>query len=263
MKIIIIVIAFVYSITCFAQKSLSDYSYVIVPDQYEFLNLTDKYQLNSLTVFLFNKNGFHAFLESNRPKDVKSCEGLTANVENAPSFLTTKLTVTLTDCNGTEVYRSLQGKTKEKEFKKAFYEALRKAFVSIEGLHVIQNELVKYQEERVSVTVHHDENQITSVEKLDSVEETSHTETVTNSISENKVLVFKHSNYKIVSKNTGFTIFYNDSIIGSLIPSSQKNTYLVRTKKINGIGFLKGNTFVLEIEKENNRQLSTLVFTNQ
>ena len=40
----------------FSQKSLSDYSYVIVSEQFEFQQEKDKYQLNSLTKFLFNKS---------------------------------------------------------------------------------------------------------------------------------------------------------------------------------------------------------------
>ena len=39
--------------TGFSQKTLSDYSYVTVPEKFEFLSKKDDYLLNSLTKFLF------------------------------------------------------------------------------------------------------------------------------------------------------------------------------------------------------------------
>ena len=42
----------------FSQSELNSYKYVIVPDSYGFLKgVEDKYQLNALTQFLFEKNG--------------------------------------------------------------------------------------------------------------------------------------------------------------------------------------------------------------
>ena len=49
-------------------QSLNDYKYVIVPGKFDFLKESDKYQLNSLTKFLFEKYGFEAYLE--RSKDI-------------------------------------------------------------------------------------------------------------------------------------------------------------------------------------------------
>ena len=47
----------------FSQTNLNDYKYVIVPNSFDFLKYEDQYQLNSLTKFLFNKNGFTAIME--------------------------------------------------------------------------------------------------------------------------------------------------------------------------------------------------------
>ena len=70
----------------FSQKSLNDYSYVIVPEQFEFLDAKDKYQLNSISNFLFNKHGFHSFLSDETP-DAKRCDGLYANLERGKACL--------------------------------------------------------------------------------------------------------------------------------------------------------------------------------
>ena len=129
-----------------AQKSASDYSYVVVPELYEFLYEEDQHQLNSLTKFLFNKYGFNAYFPSELP-NVKRCDGLQAEVLGKPGFVYTKITVVLKDCYGEEIFRSEEGKSKYKEYKKAYHDALRKAFVSIEELGVNQKEIKIYEDE--------------------------------------------------------------------------------------------------------------------
>ena len=92
----------------FSQIKLSDYSYVIVPEQFELLNEKDKYQLNSIAEFLFNKHGFHAFKSESAP-NAGRCDGLYADLEKVTAILRTKLVVVLKDCNGAEVYRTEEG----------------------------------------------------------------------------------------------------------------------------------------------------------
>ena len=46
-----------------AQNPLNAYAYVIVPEQFSFLDGPDQYQLNSLTKFLLEKKGFVVFSE--------------------------------------------------------------------------------------------------------------------------------------------------------------------------------------------------------
>ncbi|PKA83458.1 hypothetical protein ATE92_1613 [Ulvibacter sp. MAR_2010_11] len=151
MKKIFIVIFLLFSIYTegFSQKSLNDYSYVVVPDQFEFLNEKDKYQLNSITKFLFNKHGFHAFFMSEVP-DAKRCDGLYADLDRGNSFLKTKFSIVLRDCDGLEIYRSPEGVSKFKEFKKAYQDAVRKAFKGIEALGVQQKEIVYFNSEATS-----------------------------------------------------------------------------------------------------------------
>lgn len=139
--IVILTICFI-STAGFSQKAVLDnYSYVVVPDKFEFSSGTDQYQLNSMSVFYLGKSGFNAFLASQVP-NVNRCDGLYANVEELKMFFGTKLQVVLNDCNGKEVYRSREGKSKYKEYDKAYQDALRKAFQSIEALRVKQKDIV-------------------------------------------------------------------------------------------------------------------------
>ncbi len=125
----------------FSQSSLNDFSYVIVPEQWDFLNQKDKYQLNSMAKFLFNKHGFNAFFSQEAP-DANRCDGLYAELVKVTAILRTKFVIILKDCNGFEIYRGPQGITKIKEFKKAHQDALRKAFEYFEGMNVNQGDIV-------------------------------------------------------------------------------------------------------------------------
>jgi len=125
----------------FSQQSMSDYSFIEVPEVYEFLEKKDQYQLNSLTKFLFNKHGFNAYFSDELP-NVRKCDGLYASLETQLGFIYTKITVVVKDCNGVELFRSAVGKSKLKEYRKTYHQALRNAFESFDGLGVNQKEIV-------------------------------------------------------------------------------------------------------------------------
>jgi len=132
---------FIVATQSFSQKSLSDYSYVIISEQFEFQKEKDKYELNSLAKFLFNKHGFHAYFNSEVPRNATRCEGLWVDAEGTPGFIYTKVQLVIKDCNGFEVYRTKYGNSKIKDYKKAYYESLREAFAEIEKLGVQQKEI--------------------------------------------------------------------------------------------------------------------------
>ena len=124
-----------------AQKTLSDYSFVVVPDEFEFLSKANQYQLNDMAKYYLTKNGFNTYYFSELPS-VDNCDGLWADVESISGFTRTKILVVLKDCKGIEVYRSQPGASKQKEYKKSYQDALRKAFLSFEELDVQQKAVV-------------------------------------------------------------------------------------------------------------------------
>ena len=116
-----------------SQSGINDYKYVIVPNKYEFLKEADKYQLNSLTKFLFNKYGFTAIMEDESLTDEllnNRCLALTSNVINSSGLFKTKLSVELRNCKDEVVFLTHVGETREKDYAKAFNFALRDAFES-------------------------------------------------------------------------------------------------------------------------------------
>lgn len=138
LKYFAILVTCLLSTSIFSQANLNNYKYVIIPNKYDFLKEADQYQLNSLTEFLFDKHGFQPLMEgSNYPEDVirNRCLALKSNVIKDSGLFKTKLTVELKNCNDQVVYTSEMGESREKEYQRAYNEALRDAFKSIEALN--------------------------------------------------------------------------------------------------------------------------------
>lgn len=122
----------------FAQENINNYKYFVVPTSYSFFNEEDKFQINSLTKFLFNKYGFTAFLQNEElPQELtkNKCLALYVNVEEEKSLFKTKLRIDLKDCGGRLVMSSKVGETREKQFDKAFNLALRDAFETYQNIN--------------------------------------------------------------------------------------------------------------------------------
>lgn len=137
MKKIFLLFIFI-SVQGFSQSVLDEYKYITVPVKYEFLKEADQYQLNSLTRFLFNKEGFNVLPDKeNYPEDYKQnrCTALEANVINNSGMFTTKVVIELIDCNDKVIFTSKEGKSKEKDYKTGYHEALREAFESVANLN--------------------------------------------------------------------------------------------------------------------------------
>lgn len=122
----------------FAQSNLNSYKYILVPKQFEFQNSEDQYQLNSLAKFLFNKSGYTVlFTDEQYPEDLanSSCLAVKAKVNNNSTLFKTKMTIDLLDCQNKIVFSTKEGTSKEKDYKKGYQEAIRRAFVDLEGIN--------------------------------------------------------------------------------------------------------------------------------
>ncbi|MET1057596.1 MAG: hypothetical protein ABWY16_19940 [Pedobacter sp.] len=122
------------SISGYAQNTINNYKYVIVPEKYSFLKQTDQYKLNTLTKALLQDKGFTAYFDnSDLPNEIANnkCGALTVDVLEKNSMFSTNLTIVLKDCYGKTVLESKQGKSREKEFAVSYNLALRDAFTSI------------------------------------------------------------------------------------------------------------------------------------
>ena len=119
-------------------QELNQYKYVIVPEEFELSKEVNQFQLNALTKFLFEKFGFEAIMKRDeKPLDLQEnyCLGLSAKVKDNSGLFVTKLVVQLEDCRGNIVFETKEGRSREKDYKKAHHEALRDAFSDIEDLN--------------------------------------------------------------------------------------------------------------------------------
>lgn len=118
----------------YAQSPLDSYKYIIVPKKFDFLRKENQYRVNSQTKYLFEKNGFTTLLKGqDYPEDLISnpCLGVEANVIDESNSFTSKVRVSLTNCQDQVVYTSEQGISKEKDYAKSYSLALNNAFKSI------------------------------------------------------------------------------------------------------------------------------------
>lgn len=122
------------SISGYAQNTINNYKYVIVPEKFNFLKQNDQYKLNTLTKALLEDKGFSVYFDNaDLPKDIANnkCNALTVEVLEKNSMFSTNLTILLKDCYGKTVFETKQGKSREKEYTVSYNLALRDAFTSI------------------------------------------------------------------------------------------------------------------------------------
>jgi hypothetical protein len=120
---------------CFSQ-SINDYKAVIIPLKYDFLKSENQYRLHTLTKVNLVKAGFQAFYSNESiPAEFKDrCSLLYVDVKKESGFLMTKLFITFKDCYNTIIFQSEIGKSREKEYQTAYFEALNNAFQSVYAL---------------------------------------------------------------------------------------------------------------------------------
>ncbi|MGJ8743609.1 hypothetical protein [Polaribacter sp.] len=135
-KNIAITFIFLATLSTFSQiEKLNNYNYVIVADKFEYLKSSDEYQTSSLTKFLLKKNGFEVFLSNEKlPTELfkNRCLALMATVVDDSNMFTIKSYIEFKDCFENVVYTTEVGKSKQKEYKKGYQEAIRRAHETLE-----------------------------------------------------------------------------------------------------------------------------------
>lgn len=127
------IVAIVFSLLTQAQDK---YKYVVVPEQFSFFKEANKYNLNSLTKSFFESEGFTVFYDTeDLPEELlkNRCFALYVNVIENNSMFVTKNTVEVKDCKNNVLATSIQGTSREKDFDRAYNQALRTALTSLKG----------------------------------------------------------------------------------------------------------------------------------
>ncbi len=118
------------------QAQLNEYKYIVVPKRFSCFKKENQHQTSTLVKHLFSNKGFKTAYEGNLPEDLSAnrCLGLYVDLVDDSSMFTTKASLTLKDCTGKEIFLTRQGRSKQKEYKEAFKEAITEAFGSFDAI---------------------------------------------------------------------------------------------------------------------------------
>ena len=135
MKIGAFFIFTLFTVAGHPQNTINSYKYVLVPQKFDFLKANDEYGLNATTRALLEQKGFTVlWSEADLPPAVAAnkCAVLKVEVTERKAMLTTNLTMVLRDCLGNIIFKSQEGRSREKEYNIAYDQALRDAFASLD-----------------------------------------------------------------------------------------------------------------------------------
>lgn len=161
-------------------QDLNNYKYALVPSKFTFLREADLYRMNTLTKMFMEKYGFETYLESDiLPADFASdnCNKVYVDLIENNTLMSTKIKVVIRDCKNNILCTSEEGKSREKDYKVAYNQALRMAFDNFEILKThkyqptqkslgVTAEPVKAQqikEEKVAVVVEKVEQEVAAI----------------------------------------------------------------------------------------------------
>lgn len=134
MKASAFLILILFTITTYSQNTINNYKYVLVPERFAFSKENNQYGLNFLAKALLEDKGFTSFMgDTDLPPQVvaNKCNALIAEVVEKKGLFVTNLTLLLKDCQGNIIFKSKEGKSREKEYPTAYSAALRDAFLSL------------------------------------------------------------------------------------------------------------------------------------
>jgi len=258
-------------------QDLNNYKYIIVPETFSFTDGVDQYRLNSLTKFLFEKNGFNTIMKTeDKPGDLKNdpCLGLNTNITDNSNLFVTKLTLQLIDCGGNVVFETKEGSTRAKDFKTAHHEALRDAFNTVETLEYKYVESATMKEdspEKETVTapvvsVKKSENKEDKVAKNEDAKMDNYSKG-NNDISETNIeereFLYSEKTYSLKVTAQGLGLFQENSSdpIAILIETNGGESYIYNSLTSQGVAYFDkaGNLIVEYFNKQENKK-STLVY---
>lgn len=234
----LLILCCLFSASVFAQKSVNDYKYIVVPSQFEFQKNAGDFQLNELTKFLFNKHGYTAFLSTETyPADYaqNKCLALTAQLRKTSSLMKSKLKYELVDCYNQVVFATDFASSKEKDYKKAYQEGARKAFNKIKFLNYKYNPKV---EEKVIVSSKEDQRELIQIKTDDDI------------IEQKPILEKEGESMKDdvkVVESSDANLLYAQAISNGfqLVDSTPKRVYVIKTTSVKGVYILEGMNGIL------------------
>lgn len=231
----------------FSQEvNFDKFQYIIVSDKFDFVSETDQYQTSSLTKFLLRKKGFKVFLTNdNLPEEITQnrCNALFATVNQESSMFTIKNSIEIKDCYGKILYTSQVGKSKEKEYKKGYQEAIRNAFETMTDFNYSYNPTLVEAKKEVVVAKNSTDDVVESVKKTPVVIATPEV-----TITPNKEITAVSTTLDVLysqPKNNGFQLVNTKpEVVFVILKTNVKEVFIIDGK--NGIFYKVGQNWMAE-----------------
>ncbi|MGC1516009.1 MAG: hypothetical protein WA810_10580 [Maribacter sp.] len=168
----------------FSQDVLNEYKYIIVPKRFEAFRTSNQHQSSTLIKYLFSERKFTVVYDDALPEDLLKdrCLGLSTDIVDESNMFNTKTAIVLKDCLGKEIFRTMQGVSREKEFKTAYTEAIKEAMnsFSYDG-HAYNGKPSSKENEVIIVSFKNDVKQLNEQNVNKTNPSTSQTESMKNS----------------------------------------------------------------------------------
>lgn len=211
-------------------QSINDYQYVMVPAKFDAFKENDKYNLNTNVKLMLQKYGFIAYFPTEAvPFEVanSNCKKLNADLIKDNGLMTTKVKIVLKDCKDNIVYETDYGKSIEKDYARAYMEALRDAAKSFDKL--------KYK--------YNGKNGLTTESGVEAVAPVTNVEP---NIPSGDKEIF----YFAQPTSNGFQVVNNEPrVIMKLFNTSEKNVFLATKDGKTGLVMAKNGQWLFEYQE--------------
>lgn len=276
MKVRLLFLAlFTLGLTSSIYGQLNEYKYIIVPKKFDAYKTENKHLTSTTIKHLFTRKGFQAVYDDALPAELSQnrCLGLLVKLEDNSTMFSTKTALILKDCQSVEIFKTVEGKSKIKEFKAAYSDAIKKAFVSIEGLQYqyTPKELQTVVEEPITVSFKNDVKSVDGMKpkkKIVIQEATPETqsyeviEPVTSSFKKAEGVITKPVTsdllYAQPTENGYQLIDSTPKVVLKLVATSIENVFMTSGGAGNGLVFKKDDKWFLESTENGQKTLKEL-----
>lgn len=194
-----------------ASAQLNEYKYIVVPKRFEAFKSVNQHNTSVLVKYLLSQEGFSVVYDDAQPMELRTdpCLGVYTKLNNTSSLLATKVIIDLVDCENQLVYTSQEGKSKKKDYKEAYAEAIDEAMWSFRGLDYEYYPSRKDEETTKAVMIPPAEETVETVETV----ETEEAEDLTPSedvqpVADSSVEEISETNESVSTSTSGTDVWY-------------------------------------------------------
>ena len=232
MKNLFLLLIFLSQIGVLAQEK---FQYAIVPVKFDFQKSENQYNINATSKKMLESFGLTTYFDNEVPENLDLCEALVLNIKENNSMLATKITLEFKDCKNKVLFESEEGRSREKDFKKSYNEALRNAAISLKDKGFLNK---------------NSNRKNTIVEDKKTEKETDNEVKIPKKETE-VIKTNEQTSYKLIENTTGYELIDNKKeVIALLYKTSNPSIFIVKDKNYQGIAYLTFNSCTIEYYRE-------------